>query len=611
MLINNEQLIKRKYNWVLDKINAVDDNKAFSNIVVEKNTGRAPTVFIADADKKLYLHSKYNPYEEAKRIIDNLDNIGNYGYVVFWGFALGYHVEYFINKFPDIHFSIFEPKLDIFKKCLENRDISFIENSNFDSFYFTDIDAASEIKLEEFLSSLNCDILIIPLISYETAFPDEYNNFYKKFGQYFNNTAIVNNTKKHNEKLHTVNALNNFSFILNTPNILRQDSNLFRNKPAILVSAGPSLEYEIENLRYIKKNDLAYIFSAGSAINALIENNAYPHACWSIEPNEQSSIVYKKMISRGIKSIPLIFGSTTSSAVVKSYPGNLYHFITSKDLVAPYFLDNISSDEIVDTASSVSVVALLALHKLGFSPIILVGQNLAYKDQRYYSSGIDHNKGSDIIESDYFEHLYKVQSVDGGYVYSDDALNCFRKDMEYYIRRSKIDNVINTTRTGAAIKGTTYMTLDKLIKDNLKDKTVDPQWELKLKINYNRNLIKIQAASIKAEIDNFYIIIQRLKDLSDRINSTGNKNIPGNLSTLFCKIFDDIINNKFFHVFLYSMNAYECKMLIKDIKLMKNHNASSDFSVSLLERFIDFINICLMDLDIILPLIKDLDEKLS
>lgn len=609
MFANNKQLINRKCKWILDRLDSNNENNSCSEVVVENNTGKAPTIYVVSAGKKVYLHSRYNPYEEAKRIIDHIEIIGNYNYVIFFGLAFGYHVEYFINKFYNIPFSIFEPKFEIFRKCLENRDISFIEKSNLENLYFADIDPASEKKLEESLNSLNCNILIIPLTSYETAFPDEYNNFYKMFGQYYKNTAILDNTKKHNEKLHTVNVLNNFDLIMNTPNIMRQKDDLFRSKPAILVSAGPSLEYEIENLKYIKENNLAYIFSAGSAINTLIDKEIYPHACFSIDPTEDNQKVYKKMISLSIKSIPLIFGTTTSSTVVKAYPGSSYHFITSKDLVTPYYLGKyMNIEEIVDTASSVAVVALLALHKLDFSPIILVGQNLAYKDQRYYSSGVDYNAGAGTIDSEYFEQLYKVQSVDGSYVYSDDALNCFRKDMEYYIRHCKIANVINTTRNGAIIKGTIYKTLDELLKDSLNDRVVDPEWDLKLQNNYSKQLIKSQFISIRAEIDKFYNIIQRLKDLSNKIYSSKNKNTLKELRTSFYEIFDDIISNEFFHVFLYSMNVYQCKMLIKDIKSKKDITFSTSFSISLFERFVEFINACIKDLDIVLPLIDELDN---
>ncbi|MEA4846566.1 MAG: 6-hydroxymethylpterin diphosphokinase MptE-like protein [Clostridiaceae bacterium] len=599
MLLNNEQLIKRKCKWILDKMNSADDHRINGEIEVEKNTGRAPTIYVKDAGKKIYLHSKYDPYEEAKRIIGHIENIGNYEHIVFLGFGLGYHVEYFTKRFPGIPFSIFEPEPDIFKKCLGNCDIGFIEKDTFNNFYFADPESQKE--LEEFLNSLDCNILAIPLPSYETAFPEDYKSFYRIFGQYFDNARIIDNTQKNNEKLHTLNVLNNFGYIMNTPSIFRHDNDLFRNKPAIIASAGPSLEYEIENLRYVKEKGLAYIFSAGSSINTLIENNIHPHACWSIEPNERSRIVYEKMIFRGIKSIPLIFGSTTSPAVVKSYPGNLFHFITAKDLVSPYYLDSsLGNDEIIGTASSVAVVTLLALHKLGFSPIILVGQNLAYKDQRYYSKGIDHNYGSGTIDKEHFEHLYKVPGVDGSYVYADDALNCFRKDMESYIRNYGITDVINTTRNGAVIKGTKFVPLDELLKNSRKDKVVDPHWELKLHNDYNKEIIKKQSSSLKIEIDKFYKTMDELKALPDNIHAAAS----------FYKIFNDIVNNKFFHVFLYSMNTYECKLLIKDIKT-KNNNDPAILSVSLYERFINFINACVNDLDVILPFIEELDRNIS
>ncbi len=612
MLANNERLIKEKYSWILDIINAGNQNSCCCEAVVEKNTGRAPTINVLSAGKKAYLHSKYDPYKEAVKIITGYEDISSYDYIVFFGFALGYHVEHFINKFPKIHFSIFEPKFEIFKKSLESRDISFLENSSFDGFYFAEIDQASGKKLEETLNNLNCNILVIPLASYETAFPEEYNDFYKMFGQYFKNTAIVDNTKKRNEKLHTVNVLNNFNLIMNTPNVIRQKQDLFGNKPAVLVSAGPSLEYEIENLRYISENGLAYIFSAGSAINTLIDRGIYPHACFSIDPTEGNLKVYKKLINMGIKSVPLFFGTTASTAVVKSYPGRLYHFVTSKDLVTPYYLgESFNAEEVIDTASSVAVVALLTLYKLSFSPIILVGQNLAYKDQRYYSSGIDYNAGAGVLDGGHFEHLYKVQSVDGGYVYSNDSLNCFRKDMEHYIRACSIDNIINTTRNGAAINGTIYVPLDELLRDRLSHEVVDSQWELKLQGNYDVQLARKQSSSIKAELDKFYTIIHELEDLSSRIYCAENAGSLENLGISFYQIFNSIIKNKFFHVFLYSMNVYKCKILVNTIKSKITPGASADFSIPLFESFIAFITACLRDLDTILPLTGEVDRQLN
>jgi len=58
------------------------------------------------------------------------------------------------------------------------------------------------------------------------------------------------------------------------------------------------------------------------------------------------------------------------------------------------------------------------------------------------------------------------------------------------------------------------------------------------------------------------------------------------------------------------MNVYECKLLVKNIK-SKYGNGSDAFPISLFDRFIDFVNACINDMDTILPLIEELDKQVS
>lgn len=606
MLENNKNYLSKNFSWILDVLNTSDKFDHCAEYEVEIKPGKLPTICTSIENKKVYLHSKYNPLEEAKRIIDHLENIDSYDYVVFFGFGLGYQVEYFADKYPKKPFSVYEPKLEIFKLCLETSDISFLDNCSIDNFYLPGNALFSDKKLESFINNFDGSILFIPLASYEAAFPDEYASFNRLFGQYTSNTEILDNTKRHNDKLHTINVLRNFEYIMNTPNIVKQDNASFRNKPAVLVAAGPSLEYELENLKYIKENGLAYIFSAASAISTLLDNGILPDACWSMDPNDHSTIVYEKMLKMGVNSVPLVFGTTTGAKLIDSYPGNLYHFVTSKDLVTPYYFSNeIDTGDIVDTASSIAVVALLALHKLGLSPIILVGQNLAYKDNRYYAKGINHGLGSEMLHDKYFYDLYKVPGVDGDYVYTDDSLNCFRKDMENYIRKFDINNVTNTTRHGASIKGTVYITLDELIRDKLKEKVVDPFWEEKLQDLYDLKQAKMQSGTVHREISSFRELAERLTKLWTKVHSSGGEYIPAKHFAEFILIFDKLMINSFFHVFLYSMNTYECKLLIRHVRSANISNAS-EAPVSWLDRFMDFVNTCMKDADKVTALIDEL-----
>src|SRR5690606_9070724 len=113
------------------------------------------------------------------------------------------------------------------------------------------------------------------------------------------------------QKRWTINSIKNFPIVLKTPNVLQDfDKNVFKDKPAIIVAAGPSLNEEFANLKYIKDNGLAYIFSVGSDINALIEHGIYPDAACTYDPKERNQHVIKIIKDRNIKEIPLILGSS-------------------------------------------------------------------------------------------------------------------------------------------------------------------------------------------------------------------------------------------------------------------------------------------------------------
>jgi len=84
-----------------------------------------PTLAISNASgKKVYLHSKYQPVDEAKRLIDAL-NITEQCVFYVHGFGLGYHVESLREKISDESFIlVFEPDLNILRAAFEARDLS-------------------------------------------------------------------------------------------------------------------------------------------------------------------------------------------------------------------------------------------------------------------------------------------------------------------------------------------------------------------------------------------------------------------------------------------------------------------------------------------------------
>lgn len=75
--------------------------------------------------KKMMLHSKYNPVQEAERFINSLrEKIEEADHILFYGIGLGYHVKYFSTAYPEKLISAYEPIEEIATNSLKERAIT-------------------------------------------------------------------------------------------------------------------------------------------------------------------------------------------------------------------------------------------------------------------------------------------------------------------------------------------------------------------------------------------------------------------------------------------------------------------------------------------------------
>ena len=140
--------------------------------------------------------------------------------------------------------------------------------------------ADNELDIKKFFNQLvdkaSGKYIHVVLSSHKNIFNEEYERFLELFKETIKDKKTSIGTNLAFQERWILNSMKNFKEVLNTPNILLEKKGAFKNKPAILVAAGPSLNEEIENIKQIKEKGLAYIFSVGSAINTLIHNNIYP-----------------------------------------------------------------------------------------------------------------------------------------------------------------------------------------------------------------------------------------------------------------------------------------------------------------------------------------------
>ena len=395
MLADNILYLKKNYPAMLVEIKELDlrDNAIQASLETTKNNKK--TVNIKIDDKKVYLHSRYDPIRESETVIDKLvekEQIDENTHVVFFGVGLGYHIDAFAERFPDTEFSLYEPSPQLFSLLLDEKNL---KSSSMKKMVLLHC-AGLKVDMVDFFKGLfirvsEKNVVFISLPIYEQLFEQQYLEFLEQFKKFVREKRMNFHTEYRFQKDWTNNSVKNLKTLLNTPNILMEHGNRFQKKPVIIISAGPSLDFEIENLRRIKKEGLALLFCVGSAINTLLSYNIYPDAICGFDATNET-LVYQKLIDSDITDIPLIFGSRIGSVVLQQYQGPQYHFLLNVDVINLFFLKDREDKEmkILIEAPSIAIIILELIHFMGSSPIILVGQNLSYLDNKNYAKGIEY-----------------------------------------------------------------------------------------------------------------------------------------------------------------------------------------------------------------------------
>ncbi|SFQ96887.1 motility associated factor glycosyltransferase family protein [Desulfoscipio geothermicus] len=609
ILIDNINFLREQFPAVWENIKDISDNGLSTVAQVFPAKSGVPTLMWTAQGRSVYLHSKYDPVQEAERLISKYEDARDYDHVMFYGVGLGYHIEAFMKKYPHLSFSLYEPSKIIFSQFLSHRSLNLLPAKKLKNIYLEMNSTDISNNLNDFMKVINSQkVLLVILPSYERVFKEEYEHFTTLFRQLISDRRFSLNTNVAFEKRWIINSLLNLPETVTTPNAFYDlNQECFLNKPALLVAAGPSLQEDIEEVRYIKENGLAYIFSVGSAINVLLAHGIYPDFACTYDPSHFNQKVFEKVVKEGISTIPLIFGSSVGYETLTAYPGPKLHMLTSQDTVAPFFLrrEDISDLETVQDAPSIAVITLQLLHKLGCNPVFLAGQNLAYKDNKSYSQGIEYYSG--IVGEQELKRAITVEDVYGNEVYTSETFNKMRKNMEMLISLYTNQQIINTTKGGAKIAGTTFIPLEKVIKEMLVERVVRDNW-LQKKYNYDMEYLAGQLTVMDTEYKNIFKIIKSIINIFKEMNNLITTNNKQQLEKTFPKLdkaFTKIRENKFYELFLMPMNRVQFELLTSQIANIRFEKNQFYKARKVTQYFGKYIYLCKKDLELITPLWKN------
>ncbi len=218
--------------------------------------------------------------------------------------------------------------------------------------------------------------------------------------------------------------------------------NLYHYDEWVIISAGPSLDY---NISFLKKNKGQNgLIAVNTVLRRLLKEEIIPDI---IVAADQFHGLFDHIsgIETATKGILLIADWLLNWKYASSFLGQICFVRTNASArITQHFL---SEESIWDISGTVASLAVEAAVHLGAKKVYLVGQDLSYPSGQKYAAGMPH------LETPNAQWDMQVPSVDGGMVDTCEAFDWFRKALEYQISKYNDTEFINLSKHGAMIKG--------------------------------------------------------------------------------------------------------------------------------------------------------------
>jgi hypothetical protein len=233
----------------------------------------------------------------------------------------------------------------------------------------------------------------------------------------------------------------------------------YKGFPAFVVSNGPSLDRNIEQLRDVRGRGL--IICVESAIVPLLKHNITPDVLSVIERVKASYELHFKDVAypQGIAMLGL---AVADPRIWDAFPGERIPLLRDKEIVNLWVSRYLGDGSVIDAGVNVSHLAAETAVYLGADPVIFVGQDFAYGEDNG-----THSKDSVYAQERGREFDERIKSRADVYtegnntalVRSNELWMDFKRGLELKIAAHPGKTFINATQGGARIVGTQCMKL--------------------------------------------------------------------------------------------------------------------------------------------------------
>ena len=456
----NMSVIEKARPSLYEALEKIFDSKVYSySNIEEADTRDGNKALIIEKDNNKYrMNSIYKPLAETKKWAEQYE-FGNINVsVIMFGMGNGLFVKEMLGKLQsDAKVYIYEPDISVFLYVLNYVDISDILKD--DRIYLI----INDINKKEFDILLKRDIDWIMMKTqiicnhpvYDKVYIDEFEEFLKIIYD-ANKIAKVNiDTERHMYATLLDNVIKNLKYIKESNYVSEFATKISKEIPVIIVSAGPSLDKNIDELK--RAEGKAFILATDTAVKYLLKHEINFDAMITIDAKKS----IEHLSDERCHNIPLFCVLEAKSYLMDMHKGRkiwvrgsvyMYELYNKFNRIFPGY----------NSGGSVATSAFSSCVSMNFRNIILIGQDLAYDGESTHAGGLVRNNQA------YENDKELVEGIDGKQIWSRYDWLVYLDWFERVIRDNKELNVIDATEGGALIHGSKVMKLSEAIDEYCK-----------------------------------------------------------------------------------------------------------------------------------------------
>ncbi|MCP3903452.1 MAG: DUF115 domain-containing protein [Planctomycetes bacterium] len=427
------------------------------------------------------LASAHHPAEEARRLAETVDVV-EHATIVVLGFGLGYHVQALAERIGGAGLIVvYEPDVALLRAVLERIDHAWMADALLLIVTDPDDRGALARKLDgaEAILAQGTTFLAHPASRRRLA--ETTGRFQSMFADHVSAARTTFLTTLIRAVDTVRNLLYNIDHYVDGPGVAEL-AGVFAGRPAIVVSAGPSLSRNLHLLAEPNVRERCVIVAAQTTLKPLLAAGIRPHFVTALDFHEISRRFYDGLRAEDVQGVTLVVDPKAHPEILDAFPGTVRCCRSD-------FLDKLLGDDLardrgeLPAGATVAHLCLYLARYLGCGPIALIGQDLCFPDGIYYAPGTaihevwgpELNPFNTIAMMEWQRiarhraNLHRIDDVHGRSVFTDAQMLTYLRQFERDFAELTAAGVeiIDATEGGAPKQHTTARPLREVLERHL------------------------------------------------------------------------------------------------------------------------------------------------